>query len=59
MAGDKPETGPVEHVAVTGKPQKTPLPNTTLADRAKARAKVKAADVSDVTSAPAKKAAKK
>lgn len=42
MAGDKPEEGAVEHVAVTGRPQDEPLPNTTFAERAKARAKVKA-----------------
>lgn len=33
----KEETGPVEAVAVTGRPQDTPLPNTTFADRAAAR----------------------
>jgi hypothetical protein len=56
MAGDKPEEGPVEHVAVTGRPQDEPLPNTTLAERAKARAK--AAQAGTTQPAP-KKASKK
>lgn len=37
MADAKPEEGPVEHVAVTGRPQDTPTPNTTFAERAAAR----------------------
>lgn len=59
---DKPETGPVEHIAVTGRPQDEPLPNTTLAERYKARQKAeKAADVESVDEpkkAPAKRTAK-
>jgi hypothetical protein len=49
---EQEKTGPVEHIAVTGKPQKTPLPNTTLAERAKANAKVKKVDVSDAETQP-------
>ena len=46
MAEAKPEEGWIEHVAVTGKPQKEPLPNSTFADRAKVRQKAaKKADV--------------
>jgi hypothetical protein len=37
MADDKPEEGPVEHPAFTGRPQDEPLPNTTFAERAAAR----------------------
>jgi hypothetical protein len=37
MAEDKPEEGPVEHPAFTGRPQDEPLPNTTFTERAAAR----------------------
>jgi hypothetical protein len=64
MAEAKPEEGPVEHLAVTGRPQDDPLPNTTFAERAKANAKAarNAKPDVEVEHAPAsapRKAAKK
>ena len=47
MADEKPEEGWVQHQAVTGRPQDTPLPNSTFADRAKARAKTSKAVAED------------
>jgi hypothetical protein len=59
---DTEKTGPVEAVAVTGRPQDEPLPNTTFAERAASRrpkAKAVQSDDAENKSMSPRKAARK